>query len=241
MNKKVKDWTIGIIVIAVLITLVILVYNYETNKRHVGMARQWGGPPETIEGLKTAIAQYEAQIERHVRDSVQTGVYWKILGMRLAEKGMHRDALEAYEKAVYYNAGDATLFFHTAESAAAVALSSVGFTPNVNEKEHFFNLAESAYLRSIQLDAVYSKPRLGLGILYTVHLNRAAEAIPHLERYTELAPKNIFGMSVLARAYYVTENYSRAIELYDRIIARTKDPQVKAEAQKNKDIIWDTM
>jgi len=44
-------------------------------------------------------------------------------------------------------------------------------------------------------------------------------------------------MFVLARAYYSTENYSEAVELYDKIISRTKDKKIKEEAQKNKDII----
>jgi hypothetical protein len=51
-------------------------------------------------------------------------------------------------------------------------------------------------------------------------------------------------MFVLARAYYMTEkkeNYSKAIELYDRIISKTKDPKIKAEAQNNKETIWDLM
>jgi hypothetical protein len=48
-------------------------------------------------------------------------------------------------------------------------------------------------------------------------------------------------MFVLARAYYMTENYSRAVEMYDRIIARTKDTKIKEEAQKNKETIWNLM
>ena len=241
ITKKVKDWIIGISVIAVLVALVIIVYNHETNKKHVGWARQWGGPPETIEGLRAAIAQYEEQIERHVKDGAQTGIYWKILGMRLAERGMHRDALDAYERAIRFNTDDPVLFFRTGESALAVAASSLGFSPNFNEREHFMNLAESSFLRSVQLDSAYARPRLSLGILYTVHLDRPSEAIPHMERYLELAPNNVWGMSVLARAYYMAGNNSRAIEMYDRIITRTKDPQVKLEAQNNRDYIWNSM
>jgi hypothetical protein len=37
----------------------------------------------------------------------------------------------------------------------------------------------------------------------------------------------------------VTGSYDNAIELYDRIIARSKDPQVRAEAQNNKEIIME--
>ena len=62
-----------------------------------------------------------------------------------------------------------------------------------------------------------------------------------MEYYIQLMPNDIKGMFVLARAYYMTENYDSAVELYDRIITRTKDPKVKAEAQNNREIIRNLM
>jgi tetratricopeptide (TPR) repeat protein len=91
------------------------------------------------------------------------------------------------------------------------------------------------------LDSNYAKPRLGLGILYAFELNRPAEAVPHMERYMQMLPNDVKGMFVLARAYYMIESYDSALELYDRIISKTKDPKVKAEAQKNKEIIRNLM
>jgi tetratricopeptide (TPR) repeat protein len=78
-------------------------------------------------------------------------------------------------------------------------------------------------------------------VLYTFELDRPAEAIPYLEQYLRILPTDIPAMFVLARACYMTEDYGPAIELYDRIIARTKDPEVKAEAQNNKDLVWERM
>jgi len=242
--KKFKEVVLAILVLSVIGSALVWVYRYERNKVHVNLAKRIadlsprGGPPETIEGLKAAIAAYEAQIELNVKEGAQTGVYWKILAIRLADKGMHRDALDAYERALHFNGDDPTLLYLTGESASAAAASTLAFSGNsAAERERYLDLAESAYLRSIQLDATYAKPRLGLGILYTFEMNRAAQAIPHLERYRELIPKDLKGMFVLARAYYMTESYDRAIELYDLIISQSKDPKVRAEAQNNKEII----
>jgi|TergutMp193P3_1026864.scaffolds.fasta_scaffold68782_1 tetratricopeptide (TPR) repeat protein len=243
--KKIKEMIVGILVILFIGTLIVMVYRFERNRVHSDLAKRIsglssprGGPPETIDGLRAAIAAYEAQIELNVKEGVQTGVYWKILAIRLADKGMHRDALDAFERALQFTPEDPTLYYLIGDSASVVAASILGFSGNSGtEKDHYSRLAESAYLRAIQLDPVYSRPRLGLGILYTFELNRAAEAVPHLERYMELAPNDIKGMFVMARAYYMTENFDRAIEMYDRIIARTKDQKVKSEAQNNKDII----
>ena len=242
--KKVRETVIGIFVVALIVAGVIWVYNNERNKVHRDLARRIsalsprGGPPNTIEGLKEAIALYEAQIERNVQEGAQTGSYWKILAIRLADRGMHRDALDAMERAIYYQAEDPTLFHLTGEYASVVAAATVGFSTNAGtEREHFVRLAENSYLRAIQLDSGYARPLLGLGILYTFDQGRPFEAIPHLERYLQLSSTDIRGMFVLARAYYMTEDYERALELYDRIIARTKDQRVRAEAQNNIEII----
>ena len=242
--KKIRETVIGIIVVLAIVAGVLWVYNNERNKIHRDLAKRIsalsprGGTPNTIEGLREAIALYEAQIERNVQEGAQTGSYWKILGIRLADRGMHRDALDAMERAIYFQTEDPTLFHLTGEYASVVAASVVGFSTNAgSEKEHFHSLAENSYLRAIQLDSSYARPLLGLGILYTFDQDRPFEAIPLLERYLQLSSSDIRGMFVLARAYYITEDYTLALELYDRIIAISKDQRVRAEAQNNIEII----
>lgn len=248
MLINVKDAVIGLLVAVIFGGLVALVYHYEMNKSYRDLAKRIvglssnKGTPQTIDDLKKAIALYENQIEFNVKTGVQTGVYWKILAIRLADKKMYKDALAAYEKALYYNADDPTLFYLTGESASVAAASTLDFNSNSPaERDRYRNLAESAYLRSIELDPTYAKPKLGIGILYTFDMDRPADALPHLERYMQLAPNNISGMFIAARAYYMTENFNRAIELYEKIINRTKDPKVKAEAQSNMDLVRNLM
>jgi len=245
---KVKDAFIGIFVLVSFGILVTMVYRYEIDRGHRDLAKRIiginskSGPPETIDGLKKAIALYEKQIELNVKTGVQTGTYWKILAIRLADKGMHKDAVEAYERALYYKADDPTLFFLLGESASVAAASTLDFNSNsVLEKERYQKLAESSYLRSIELDPTYAKPKLGLGILYTFDTDRPADALPHLERYMQIMPNDIKGMFIAARAYYMTDDNERAVDLYERIIYKSKDPKVKAEAKGNIEIIKDLM
>jgi tetratricopeptide (TPR) repeat protein len=245
---RVKDAFIGIFVLVSFGVLIVMVYNYEIDRGHRDLAKRIiglnskSGPPETIEGLKDAIALYEKQIELNVKTGAQTGVYWKILAIRLADKGMHKDAVEAFDRALYYNASDPTLFYLTGESASIAAASTLDFNGNsFSEQERYRNLAESAYLRAIELDPTYAKPKLGLGILYTFDMEKPADAVPHLERYVQIMPNDIRGMFVLARACFMTDNSERAIELYNRIISRSKDPKVRTEAQNNIDFIRNMM
>jgi tetratricopeptide (TPR) repeat protein len=245
--KKLKDLLLGIAVLLIIGVLVVIVYQYEAGKTHRDLARRIaelsprGGPPETMEGRKAAIAAYEDQIELNVTEGAQAGVYWKILATRLADRNMHKDALDALEKAISYNAEDPTLFYLTGLSAAITAASSLNFPGSSGapgaERDKYYALAESAYLRAISLDHDYARPRYGLAILYVFELDRPAEAVPHLTRYLELMSSDIDAMFALARAYYMTGNNNAAIELYDRILSRTKDQNRKAEAQRNKETV----
>jgi len=245
---NVKDAVVGLLVAVIFGALIALVYHYEMNKSYRDLAKRIvglsskGRSPETIDDLKKAIALYENQIELNVKTGVQTGTYWKILGIRLADKKMHKDAVAAFERALHFNSDDPTLFYLTGESASVAASSTLNFnSDSVEERERYLNLAESAYLRSIELDPTYAKPKLGLGILYTFDMDRPADALPHLERYMQILPNEMSGMFVAARAYYMTENFERAIDIYNRIITRTKDPKVKAEAQNNIETIRNMM
>ncbi|MDR3020882.1 MAG: tetratricopeptide repeat protein [Treponema sp.] len=242
--KQFKEIVIGFFVIIIFGLLVIYIYNYESRKTNKELTKRInelssrGGPPETIDGLRQAIALYEIQIERNVREGAQTGVYWKILATRLADRGLHNDALEALERAIYFNTEDPILFYLSGVSAANVAKSKVGFSTDADkEREHYFKLSENAYLRALELDVTYTRAMYGLAILYVFELGRPRDAIFHLERYLQIQASDINGMFVLARAYFMIEDYSKAVEMYDRIISRTKDKTAREEAIMNREII----
>jgi tetratricopeptide (TPR) repeat protein len=233
-----KEAVVGLATVVILAAGLTLFLNFWKSRVRNDMAVRIaeisgrGGPPETIEGLRNALAQYEQRIEAHVRDAGQTGVYWKILAVRLQDRGLHLEALEALEQAMKYNAEDPSLRYLTGISAARVAKGMVDMTGG--ERGKYYDLSESAFLTAIRLDETYSRPRYALGVLYTFDLDRPEDAIPHLRRFLDLVVNDVDGMFVLARAYYMTSRYPEALDLYDRILRLTKDPDKKKEAQQNK-------
>jgi tetratricopeptide (TPR) repeat protein len=249
MKIKGRGTILGAVVLALAVALILGLYLSERQKSRYVLARRVaelsprGGVPATIEGLRAAIAIYEEAVEEHVRTAAQAGSYWKILAVRLADRGMHQDALEALETGIRFNGEDPTLFYLTGVSAAMVAKNSLGFSQGSiqAERDHYFAMAERAYLRAIELDSTYAKPRYGLGILYSFELDRPLEAIPHLERYLELMNRDLDAMFALARSYYMTRAYDRAIDLYDRIIVTAKDSARKDEARNNRDYIMEQL
>ena len=241
--KRKKEIITGIVFILVIGSIIFFLYwslgsqNRELARRMADISPR-GGPPETIEGLRRAIALYEEQIERNVREGAQTGVYWKILATRLADRSMHQDALSALERAIHFNSTDPALYNLTGVSAGAAAKSIIGFSSGAErEKERLFTLSENAYKRALELDNTYTRPMYGLGVLYVFELNRPQEAIPYLEGNLRISPSDIPAMFVLARAHYMTGANSQAIELYERIISRTKDKKIINEAMNNIDTI----
>jgi tetratricopeptide (TPR) repeat protein len=243
-----KETLIGLGVIVLAAAAILVFTGYNRNKRRDDLARDIAalnprdGPPETIEGLRTAIKAYEAKIELHVKDAAQAGIYWKILARRLQNRGLHGEALQALEHAISYNPLDGTLHYMTGVSAGIMAKSALNFEGSATTmtKESYYALAEEGYLRAISLDERYVTALYGLGVLYAFELDRSREAIPYLLRSLEISP-SADAMFVLARAYYTIGSYREAVEVYDRLIGFTKDPEKQEEARRNRQLALDRL
>ncbi|MDR1566974.1 MAG: tetratricopeptide repeat protein [Treponema sp.] len=241
-----KEAAIGIIIVFVFLTGItgIMIHRKNRNREDlaVRVAALSGGPPSTVEGLRSAIAAYEKQIEQHVKDAAQLGVYWKILAVRLQDQGLHNEALTALERAIYFTPEDRALHYMTGVSAGFAAKNIHSF-PGVDssERDRYFALAEEGYLRAIEIDDRYLRPRYGIAVLYVFELDRPAEAIPHLLKCLELSGNDTDAMFVLGRAYYMTGAFKEAVEVYDRIIGTTKDGQKQTEARNNRQLVMERL
>jgi len=198
---------------------------------------RWAAP-DSVRQLRASIAANERRIERHVQYAARGAHYWKLLAIRLQQRGLHGEALGALQRAIFYAPEDPMLHFYTGLSAAILARSFHLFPGIVNtDRILHFELAESAFLRAIDLDDRYLRPRFSLGVLYVFELDRPEEAIPHLLRYLEISRNSIDTMFVLARAFFMVGMFREAIELYDRIIVLTSNDQTRLEAQRNRFIV----
>jgi tetratricopeptide (TPR) repeat protein len=246
MVKIKKEALVGAGIIVLIAAAVLALSAYHRDKRRDALARDiaalnpQNGPPETIEGLRTALRAYEAKIELHVKDAAQTGIYWKILAYRLQGRGLHGEALEALERAIYYNPLDSALHYLTGVSAGAMAKSALNFGggPGNMTRERYYALAEEGYLRAISLDERYVSPLYGLGVLYVFELERPGEAIPYLRRSLDISP-GVDAMFVLARACYMIGDYREAAAVYERILGFTRDEAKRKEAQINRQLALD--
>jgi tetratricopeptide (TPR) repeat protein len=233
--KKKHTKGIGLIIVIVAISSLVAIYFIQQNKARETFARNifelgpHDAPPQTIEELKQAIVTYEKQIDQQVQAAGKVGLYWKLLATKYMDKKMYGEAMDALKQAIYYYPEDPSLHYLFGLSSSILAKSSYG-----KERDQLFAQAEKAHLRAVELDDRYTRPRYALGVLYVFELNKPEQAIPHLEKLLTIDTKDVDAMFVLARAYYMLEEYDKAVKLYDTIIQTTTVSTKRTEAENNK-------
>lgn len=192
--------------------------------------------PTTIEELKDAIEKYQHRIEDITSAAAQTGIWYKILASRYLDKEMYGEALKYYQKAIEYFPTNQNLYYYIGVCAGYMAKSALDYnaTGNFSQKENYLNLAESAYLRALELEPTYVRALYGLGVLYVFDLDESEKAIPLLEKLLTIETRNTDAMMILARAYYQNYDFDSAVALYDKIISISTSPEKKAAAEANK-------
>ena len=247
--KRKKGAVIGITVVTLIILAALIAYLHERHTLRTEFAHyiveqgtgRWARP-DAVASLRRSIAIYERRIAQHVHSAARSATYWKLLGIRLQQRGLHGEALQAFARAIDLAPEDPTLHHHTGISAAFSARSFHLFPGrDITDRVQLFNLAEEAFLRAIELDDRYLRPRYSLGVLYVFNLNMPEEAIPHLQRVLEISRNDIDTMFVLSSAFYMIGNFREAVELLDRIITLTRDEQTRINAQNNRETVMRRM
>ena len=201
--------------------------------------------PTTKEELEEAIKKYEQRALDLSTTEGQVGIWYKILGTRYLDQGLYGKALECFEKAVITYPNNANLYYYIAICAGYMANSCLDFNAEGNasssvvKKMNYLSLSEKAYLQALSINPNYYRAMYGIGVLYVFELDRCEDAIPYLEKFLATQTRDTNGMFVLARAYYVTSQYDKAVELYDKIIELKPNEQKVSEAEANKKIVLD--
>jgi tetratricopeptide (TPR) repeat protein len=246
MKKKKLPFKAGLaffFVFALIAGGIVIISYYEKNNERLKLAREvadYGprrGVPREIDDLKRAIAAYEKLQEQHIKDAAQTGVYWKILSSRFQSKQMYFEAIDALENAIRIAPADETLHYLLGLNAAYAAKSAHDYRGNAGGggvTRHYFDLAEAAYLRAIELEPTYGQARFALAVLYIYELNRPEDGIEQLVSYMETRSGDADAMFMMARAFYMQGRLREAVDWYDKGIPLSNDKDKKAEAEENR-------
>ena len=194
--------------------------------------------PTTIEELKDAISKYEERVADIQLANGQIGIWHKILATRYLDKKMYGEALKSFQKALEYYPDNQNLYYYVGLCAGYMSHAYMDFDADgySEKRDNYLKLGESAYLRAIDIEPRYARALYGLAVLYVFELGEEEKAIPHLEKLLTIETKNIEAMFVLARAYYMSYDFEKAVQMYDKIISLTKSPERKAEAEANREV-----
>lgn len=201
--------------------------------------------PTTKEELEEAIKKFDARAMDLALTDGQVGVWYKILATRYLDQQLYGKAFENFQKALAYYPDNANLYYYVGICAGYLANASLDFeakgsaSESFQKKQNYLRLAENAYLQALSINPKYYRSMYAIGVLYAFELNEPEKAIPHLERFLATQTKDINGMFVLARAYYMDYQFDKAVALYDRIIELKPNEEKVREAQANKKTVLD--
>lgn len=204
---------------------------------------KYSGNPGNIEEIKKGIEKYDAEARELAEKNAKIGIWYKILGTRYLDKKMYGKALESFQKAIEFYPENPNLYYYVGVSAAFVSHSALDFNGSGRNdaKMNYLRLSESAFKQALNIDGRYAKALYSLGVLYVYDLDDGEQAVKYLERYVEIEKRDTDGMQVLASAYYMTSQFEKAAEMYDKIISITKSAERKADAESKKKVMLDAI
>lgn len=210
-------------------------------KKRIERMESSSNNPVSIEEIEAAIKEYSKDADDVAKKNAQVGMWHKILGLKYLDKKMYGKAMECFQTALEYYPDNANLYYYVGNCAGYLGNSALDYegTGSYEKMENYYSLSEKAYLRALAIDDGYAYALYGIGVLYVYQLGQPEDAIPHLEKLLTIDTKNVDGMFVLANAYYLTKNYDKSAEMFDKISATTKSDKTKQAAEENKKKVID--
>jgi tetratricopeptide (TPR) repeat protein len=192
----------------------------------------------TIDGLKKAIEQNKAEVEKKFTANQNIGVYYKMLALKYINDEMYGLALDALTQAMQIYPENPQLFYYAAISSARMGKAEV-----MDQKKMDADLAaaEKYYQRAVFLEPTYVNALYGLAVLYAVELGRPQDAEPLLKQILDREAKNLDALFLLARVEYQLARPEQAIDIYNRIMDANPPAAIKSKAEDNKRTIQEEL
>jgi tetratricopeptide (TPR) repeat protein len=184
---------------------------------------------KSVEELQRDVARYKADVERAVKATENLGTAYRMLALAYMNRQMYGEALPNLESAIQIYPENEQLTYYGGVCAARMAKAQTDDA----ERARLLTLSEKYYQRTLFLYPDYQPALLGLAVIYSIEMNRPAEAVPLLERALAKDVNNMEAMMLLARTHVSLANYEEALVLYRRIASAATDAATKQQVQAN--------
>jgi tetratricopeptide (TPR) repeat protein len=189
-----------------------------------------GEDEKSPDELKRDIARFKAEVDRTVRAAEDLGAYYRMLAVAYLNRQMYGEALDALESAIRYYPQNEQLYYYAGLAAGHLAKATVVEA----ERTRLFDLAEKYYNRTLYLYADHQLALFGLAVVYSMEVDRPAEAVPLLERLLVRDTSNVPAKLLLARTQASLGNIDAAIALYGEIArVSSVDDETRAQVLEN--------
>ena len=205
---------------------------------HIQQVEEGVSSPTSIEEIEDAISKYRNRVEDIILAETKTANWYKILGIRYLDRQMYGKALENFQAAIEYYPTNQNLYYYVGLCGGYMAKAALN---DYGSRDHYLELAESAYLRAIEIEPRFARALYGLSILYVFELDEPEKALPYIELFTQIETGDMDGKMVLGRVYYSIGEFQKAVDVYDGVIKQTKDASRRAAAQSNKEFVLEEM
>ena len=192
--------------------------------------------PVSAEELEEAIAKYQNRVEDIIQAEVRTANWYKLLAIRYLDNRMYGKALENFQGAVEYHPDNQNLFYYVGVCAGFMSKASLDYTAAGGNpmRERYLDLAESAYLRALEIEPRFARALYGIAILYAFEKHDPERALPYIEQFTEIETKDNEAQIRLAQICSAAGQTERAISVYDKVIRETTNDTLRAVAESNR-------
>lgn len=199
-------------------------------------------PPSSVEELKAAIAKYRGEVEKTVSAMEREGNFWRLLAVRLMERGLYGEAYDAALKALRFDPQNSGLYYVAGISAGFLSkIAAVEPGGGAGTREAWLRAAEGAYLRSLEFNDRNTRTLYALAVLYSFELEDYDAAVSAVERFLAINTRDVDGFLLLGRSLYGAGRLEEAIAAFDRAIEFTTVEEKRRQAAENKKRILDEL
>jgi len=192
---------------------------------------------ESIRDLEKKIADLEKPIDMAIKNEMDKGYYYKIIGLKYMDYAMYGKALEYLQKALEIYPDNQNILYKTGICAAQFAQTGL----KKSERMEYLYMANSSYRRALDIRPEFPRALYAYSVLLIFELEAEAAAEPFLDRLILLKPEHTGALFLKARLLAGRGFYEDAIELYDKIQDLDPGSEQALNASENKNSLLEVL
>lgn len=192
---------------------------------------------ERVAELERHVRQYHDRVVELVKKQGELGILYRMLALQYVDGQMYGPALANLEKGLDIYPNNHTMLYYAGLCAGQLAKAE----PDEGARREGLREAAHYYRRAIALRSSYVEARYALAVLYVFELERAEEAVPHLQRVLEVQEGHTRAKFLLARVRTEQGRLEEAARLYAEIAAESGVAEQQRRARENREELLQRM